>query len=67
MKYVIELLKSELVNERVAKGQADEWLHGSGMSGKNKSDIEAFEESRRLAKERIPQLETAIALLMDAI
>jgi hypothetical protein len=64
MKYAIELLKSELINERVDKAQANEWLQGSGISGKNRSDIEAFEESRRIAIERIPQLEKAINLLI---
>lgn len=64
MNYAIELLKTELLNEHVAKGQADEYLVGSGMSAKNRATIEAFEESRRLAKERIPQLEKAIEKLM---
>lgn len=63
MEYVISILKSKLRDERVAKGQADEWLRGSGISGKNKQDIDAFEESRRIAMERIPQLEKAINVI----
>lgn len=63
MEYSIELLKSALRDERIAKGQADEYLHGSGMSTKDRKDIAAFEESRRIACERIPDLERALDVL----
>jgi hypothetical protein len=63
MKYAIDILKEHLKNERQARGQAKEWLRGSGIDGRNKDDVRAFEESLSLAQKRIPQLEEAIETL----
>lgn len=63
MKYAIEILKEHLKNERQARGHAKEWLRGSGIDGRNRDDVRAFEESLSLAQKRIPQLEDAIETL----
>lgn len=67
MKYAIEILREHLKNERQARGQAKEWLRGSGIDGRDKDDVRAFEESLSLARQRIPQLEEAIETLGAAV
>jgi len=60
MKYVIDLLKKQLRNEKNYKTTHEKCLR-DGVG--NVSDHRAFEMSIRLAQERIPQLEKAIKML----
>jgi hypothetical protein len=67
MKFVLDILKDRLRTERVCRAQAQEWLDiykDLALKGKihlyTAADVNAFEESLRLAHERIPQLVLAI-------
>lgn len=62
MEYVIELLKTKLNNELKQLEIANQMLKGKGFI-MNEDTQEAFEESRKLAFIRIPQLKEAIELL----
>lgn len=66
--YVLDTLQTMLRNELIAKQQADEFLDGSEgvQTYYAKSTREAFEESRRLAIERIKQLEIALNFFKQA-
>lgn len=66
--YVLDTLQTMLRNELIAKQQADEFLDGSEgvQTYYAKSTKEAFEESRRLAIERITQLEIALNFFKQA-
>ena len=62
MKYPLEILQSDLNNELRALEIGKQATKGQGFYMDN-ATMEAFEESIRIAKERIPQLEKAIKLL----
>lgn len=62
MEYVIELLKTKLNNELKELEIANQMLKGKGFI-MNEDTQKAFEESKRLALIRIPQLKQAIDLL----
>ncbi|CAD8327763.1 hypothetical protein [uncultured phage] len=62
MEYVIELLQKKLNQELTALESANQMLKGKGFI-MNEDTQKAFEESRRLAFIRIPQLKEAIELL----
>ena len=62
MEYVIELLQIKLNNELKELETANQMLKGKGFI-MNLDTQKAFEESKRLASIRIPQLQEAINLL----
>ncbi len=64
MEYVINLLKEKLDNEYIALYSAQEITRGNGMTIAPTA-MDAFRKSRRLAEERIPQLEQAIKNLSE--
>lgn len=68
LEYVLSTLETMLRNELIAKQQADEFLDGSEgvQTYYAKSTREAFEESRRLAVERIKQLEISLSFFKQA-
>lgn len=66
MNYAIELLETALRNEILAQNDAlNYFLGGHAYDNKTGSEAtsKAFRESQRLAEERIPQLQSAIAKL----
>lgn len=73
MEYVLDMLKTALRNELIAEEQATQCLRESavleqtsttcGIRSMKEETKAAFEESKRLAQERIPQLQTAIERL----
>lgn len=68
MNYALELLKTALRNELLAEEQAKICLDNRNNEFSiRKGSYEAFTESRRLAEERIPQLEEAIKFLVDIL
>lgn len=62
MNYVLELLKSRLKDELIAEQSAKQAMQGNGFH-MLKPTMDAFQESLRLARERIPQLEKAIKII----
>ncbi|HWY11951.1 MAG TPA: hypothetical protein VN026_11530 [Bacteroidia bacterium] len=62
MEYAIQLLQSALNDELRALASANELTAGNGFRFNNET-LKAFESSRELAKERIPQLQKAITLI----
>jgi hypothetical protein len=62
MKYAIDLLQRDLNIELRSLAAATEFTKGNGFS-MSKATQEAFDESKRLAEQRIPQLEKAIKIL----
>lgn len=62
MKYVLELLQTKLNNELKELETASQILKGKGFI-MNEDTQKAFEESKRLASIRIPQLQEALELL----
>lgn len=62
MEYVIQLLQKKLNQELTALESANQMLRGKGFI-MNEDTQKAFEESRRIASIRIPQLKEAIKSL----
>lgn len=62
MEYVINLLKNDLNVELRALAAANELTRGNGFNMDDATQ-QAFDESRKLAYQRIPQLEKAIKIL----
>lgn len=62
MKYVLELMQTKLNNELKELETANQMLKGKGFI-MNEDTQKAFNESRRLASIRIPQLKQAIEVL----
>ena len=70
MNYAIYLLESALRDEIQAHAHATEWFQGNhsysdkiGLAATDK----AFQESQKIAEERIPQLQSAIAAICEGI
>lgn len=62
MEYIIDLLQKRLEDELKAEEIATQAVSVHAMQIKNKT-LQVFYESKRLAEERIPQLEKAILIL----